>query len=445
MPASFNFPHTGKLLSLSFVLFAGWFADAALTAADYPRLASTGLLVLFGSMNVAIPFLLDLFHIPADTFQLFLATSVVNARFGTLMSAVHTLTVGVLGTCAVIGCVTCRSSSPGALRDRHDGRDRRDRRGHAGAALHGTGVTNPTRARSCAACSRCATAVRRRVYRSGEAVPPLPAVTTSVLARIRERGAMRVGYMADSLPYAFFNEQGALVGLDVEMAHQLARDSGVRAGAGARGPGGARDGPVVVDVRPGDVGRSGDGRSRACTCCTRRRTWTRRWRSSCSTGTGRRSRSWDTVRARTTLRVGVPDVPYYVAKIRAELPSATIVPIASARRHIQATHATARRHRASRPSGDRHTRCFTRSTPSSCRSPGRTRCRWRISIADHDEPLATVVNAWIDLKRKDGTIDELFAHWVLGREAGVRQPRWSLLDQLLSWRRGTPSVHSPSQ
>ena len=28
MPASFNFPHTGKLLSLSFVLFAGWFADA---------------------------------------------------------------------------------------------------------------------------------------------------------------------------------------------------------------------------------------------------------------------------------------------------------------------------------------------------------------------------------------------------------------------------------
>ena len=29
VPASFNFPHAGKLLSLSFVLFAGWFADAA--------------------------------------------------------------------------------------------------------------------------------------------------------------------------------------------------------------------------------------------------------------------------------------------------------------------------------------------------------------------------------------------------------------------------------
>ena len=93
IPASFNFPHTGKLLSLSFVLFAGWFADASVPMTSYPQLAATGLLVLFGNINVAVPFLLDMFRIPADTFQLFVATSVVNARFGTLMSAVHTLAV----------------------------------------------------------------------------------------------------------------------------------------------------------------------------------------------------------------------------------------------------------------------------------------------------------------------------------------------------------------
>ncbi len=46
--------------------------------------------MLFGNVNAAIPFLLDLFRIPADTFQLFVATSVVNARFGTLMAAMHT-------------------------------------------------------------------------------------------------------------------------------------------------------------------------------------------------------------------------------------------------------------------------------------------------------------------------------------------------------------------
>ncbi len=36
VPASFNFPHTGKLLSLSFVLFAGWFADVPVPPSDYP-------------------------------------------------------------------------------------------------------------------------------------------------------------------------------------------------------------------------------------------------------------------------------------------------------------------------------------------------------------------------------------------------------------------------
>ena len=74
VPASFNFPHTGKLLSLSFVLFAGWFADRSVPPSRYPQLAGTGLLVLFGNVNAAIPFLLDLFRIPADTFRLFLTS-----------------------------------------------------------------------------------------------------------------------------------------------------------------------------------------------------------------------------------------------------------------------------------------------------------------------------------------------------------------------------------
>ena len=65
---------------------------------DYPRLALTGLVTFFGSLNVAVPFLLDLFRIPVDTFQLFLASGVVNSRFGTLVAAMHTVTVALLGT-----------------------------------------------------------------------------------------------------------------------------------------------------------------------------------------------------------------------------------------------------------------------------------------------------------------------------------------------------------
>ena len=103
VPASFNFPHTGKLLSLSFVLFAAWFSDVLLPVTAYPQLALAGLVSFFGSLTVAVPFLLDLFRIPADTFQLFLATGVINSRVGSLVAAVHTLTVALLATCAVTG------------------------------------------------------------------------------------------------------------------------------------------------------------------------------------------------------------------------------------------------------------------------------------------------------------------------------------------------------
>ena len=105
VPASFNLPHTGKLLSLSFVLFAAWFGDSSIPFSQYPRLALTGLLTFFGSLNAAIPFLLDMFRIPADTFQLFIATSVINSRIGTLVAAVHTVTIGLLGSAALIGAI----------------------------------------------------------------------------------------------------------------------------------------------------------------------------------------------------------------------------------------------------------------------------------------------------------------------------------------------------
>ena len=119
VPASFNFPHTGKLLSISFILFAGWFADAAIPVADYPRLAVTGLLTFFGSLNAAVPFLLDLFRIPADTFQLFLATGVINSRVGTLVAAMHTVTVALLGACAIGGMLRFERRPPGPLPRHH--------------------------------------------------------------------------------------------------------------------------------------------------------------------------------------------------------------------------------------------------------------------------------------------------------------------------------------
>src|SRR5580765_2563641 len=103
VPAFYSFPHVAKLLSLSFVLFAAWYSETSLTVVGRVQLALAGLVSLFGSLNAAIPFLLDLVHVPADTFQLFLATGVLNSRFGTLAAAMHMVVLALAGSYAMMG------------------------------------------------------------------------------------------------------------------------------------------------------------------------------------------------------------------------------------------------------------------------------------------------------------------------------------------------------
>jgi len=74
VPASFNFPHAGKLFTLSFVLFAGWFSGYSVEVKDYPLLVGTGLASLFANVNLAVPFMLDIMRIPGDLYQLFITT-----------------------------------------------------------------------------------------------------------------------------------------------------------------------------------------------------------------------------------------------------------------------------------------------------------------------------------------------------------------------------------
>jgi len=54
-------------------------------------------------------------------------------------------------------------------------------------------------------------------------------------------------------------------------------------------------------------------------------------------------------------------------------------------------------------------------------------------VAHRDQDWAYFLNTWIELKRRDGTIDALYGHWILGKQAGKRQPRWSIMRDVLHW------------
>ena len=195
VPAFYNFPHAAKLLSLSFVLFAAWYSQTVLSMTDYSVLVLAGIFSLFGSINVALPFLLDLVKIPADTFQLFLTTGVINARFGTLTSAMYMVTLALAGSYALVG--NLRFSAARILRYALV------TMGLTVAILAATGALLRTLGAGTYDKDRVVEemkllrppAVRATVLRELPSRPlPLPREGASVLEAMRARGRIRVGY-----------------------------------------------------------------------------------------------------------------------------------------------------------------------------------------------------------------------------------------------------------
>ncbi len=50
-----------------------------------------------------------------------------------------------------------------------------------------------------------------------------------------------------------------------------------------------------------------------------------------------------------------------------------------------------------------------------------------------DSNMKDFVNTWIELKKRDGTIDAVFNHWILGKGAEQKEPRWSVIRDVLHW------------
>lgn len=429
VPASFNFPHTGKLLSISFVLFAGWFADAEVPLHDYPQLAAAGLLSFFGSLNAAVPFLLDLFRIPADTFQLFVATSVVNSRFGTLLAAVHTVTVALLGTAAVANAVvidarrltryvliTCLLTLTVIVGLRVTFR---------------TLLWEPFRGREIVYGMTTVLEHEPSVVAEAPPEPGTAGDTGPVLDAIRARGTLRVGVVEGRLPFAFRNAKGDLVGIDVELAHLLARDLGV-AVVFVEFP--AADLLDAVSQGRCDLGIGGQPVTPRLALDT---LFSKPYLDETLAFLVRdhlrdRFGTWDGIRAIDGLVIGVPPLPYYVNALRDRLPGAALTglgpgedPLADGAFDVVAY--TAER-------GAVLTMLHPAWTVVVPR-PGRVDVPLAFPIGRRDEALARFVDTWIDLKRRDGTLQALRDHWILGKDLETKTRRWSIAHDVLGWGR----------
>ena len=136
---------------------------------------------------------------------------------------------------------------------------------------------------------------------------------------------MRVGYFADNPPYAYANARGDLVGFDIEMAHDLAADLGVRLELVAV-PRDVLQAPA--DVAPWDLLMAG-------VAVTPDRASHLLFSASYLDETlaflvpdHRRAEfsTWDGVRALGAVRIGVPPVSSLEARLRSEAPRAVVLP-----------------------------------------------------------------------------------------------------------------------
>ncbi len=435
VPASHTFPHSAKVLTLSFVLFAGWSMDARVPLHDYPLLALSGIASTFGSVIHAIPFLLDLMRLPHDLTRLFLATSVVNARFGTLLQTMHVLVLTVLTTAALTGCWRLRwkpllryaLTSSLVLT----------------AAVLGTRVlfatVVDTTYRGDQLLGRMQLsrgAVPAIVHREPPApIPPRPGVGR--LGQILDRDLLRVCYRSrEALPFSYFNDAGELVGLDVEMAHSLAQGLEV---ALELVPVDAElsDGSVMArNLAEGycDIVMSGSVMSMDTVTEVAFSKPYLELNLGFLVRDHRRNefQSRSALQDRDDLRIAFPNDRYYLQRMAGLLPHAELVPVESVREFLdepdERFDAFAYIAEAASAWSLLYPR-FDVVVPE----PGLLGLPLAYELPAGDSAWRHAVDAWLELKRADGTVEQLYDYWILGLEAVEEPPRWSVLRDVLGW------------
>jgi ABC-type amino acid transport substrate-binding protein len=430
VPASFTIPNMGKLLSLAFVPFAGWFTGFELAPSQYPLFATVGFASFFGEPVVSLPFLLSLLRIPADTFELFVTIDVITSRFGTLLAAAHTVVLALLAAFVMSGQVRIRWPRLAVF-------------AAGSAALLMVTILG---ARALFTYGREAQYTGYRDFiemepvtgpleaRELDALPaPLPpgSVSGQRLELIEKRGSLRVGYFADALPRAFRNARGRLVGFDIEMAQLLARELDVelelvrieRSDVSAHLEDGRCDlvvsGAVIAPEAARFVRFSKPVRDLTLAFVVpqeRRDAFT----------------EWNDLRRWRGLTLGLGPSPYYRRLLESLLPDARIVSLSSSRDFFTQKRGSIDALVIGAEVGSAWTLVYPRYAVAVPR-PDRIAVPEGYAMPHGEVRLHDVVDAFISLKISDGTTRTLFEHWFEGRSPTRHRRRWSIVHDVLGW------------
>jgi len=430
-PLAYPFPHVGKLLGMLFIPFAAWFLGNAMSVYEYPVFLATGLFAYFGGPILATPFLLDQAQLPHDMFQLFLLSGVWCERLGDSVGAMHLVVLTILTTCALTGRLRVRwgallrtAAITVALAAAILITLRYGIQTWVGDAVNREQVISSLQLLEEPVESRLLT----------EAVPnPAPLEPgEALLERVRRRGVLRVGYNQDKLPFAYFNIHGELVGFDINMAHYLARDLGVtlefvpfqRSTLAQQMDNDDFD--IVMAGLVGTLERAEAMQMSEPYMDVTLSLVVPDYRV-------RDFKAYSSMRELDELKIGFVDLSQgFVDRLRRFLPNAELVELPTNRAFFAHAHKELDALLISAESGAAFTLFYPEFEVVVPDGP-RVSLPLVYAIGARDEEMGDFIDHWIELRTADGTAQDNYDHWILGKSQQAKEPRWSVLRNVLGW------------
>lgn len=220
MPLAYPFPNLGSLTIFIFVIFSGWYIGKALSLDQYPLFVGSGLLSSFINPITGIPFMLNLLGLPDDMIGLFQVSTVYTDRIRVVLGAMHLITL------TIVSIYISKGFKVNIQR-----------------LLRFSIVTVLLFAFSIIGIRAILSASLEGSYKMDKVVmemtgilPKVPMEITNSkpnpvklirsqtkLSRIKKRGKLRVGCYKKNMPFSYKNSFGDRVGYDIEIAHQLAK------------------------------------------------------------------------------------------------------------------------------------------------------------------------------------------------------------------------------
>ncbi len=432
IPVSFNFPNVGKLIMLFFILFAGWFSGNEMPLSSYPEFIFSGLMSFFGGVDIALPFMLDLMRIPTDMYQFYVVTGIVNGRTATLLAAMNLFVFTLLVVSSLSGHLKIAWRKLGFLAL------------SSGVLLVGSlliarfyfehYVNNAyDKDEMISNMQLMAPKPESIVYDVVPDLPPDPDPQAPRMQRIQERGEIRIGYIP-LLPFAYVNDQAQLVGLDIEMMVELAKNLGVK--------------PVFIPatwdnyaelLSEGTIDLLGSALPLTASTLQKVRFADPHMDVNAAflvrDYDRNRFADLETMRAIQGLTIAVPahkEFQYFFDKMVQEFPEANIVRVESVEEFF---------------SDDSHfydgmlmaaerAAALTLLNPSysvMVPRPGTIAIPMAYAVAKGEQELADFLSRWIEIKKKEKTFQRYYDHWILGKNPSRKEPRWSVIRNVLGW------------